>query len=146
MEPGLRVEILADEADVYELLVSAANGCFAGATKLFLANGSLQDVAGQLDGFPGHPDDTRALLMGEFGPEFAGGGVSLAFALADEQGRGRVQVVVEADEEIGGITETVTLAMGFELRALDEFISGLRRLEADKAGMAVLKGSAPTPA
>ena len=139
MESGFRCEIVRLDGDVIQLDVSARNASFAGRTKLYVATGSLEDAATQLTGFPNHPDDTRLLMLGAFGPECAGGGVSFAFSLSDQVGQAHVQVVIEADGEVAGITETVTLALGFELAALDEFIAELRRLETEQKGVAVLK-------
>lgn len=142
MEIEVRLEVVSQRSDVVETQVFAANGRFCGGARVYLSPGAFEDVAAQLQGFPSHPDDTRLLLLGGFGPEFAGGGMSLAFSLADEEGRGRVQVVIEGEEEVAGVTEMVTLALGFELPALDAFLTELRRLEADKAGVARLKGRA----
>lgn len=141
MENGFRCEIVRVDADLIELEVAARNEAFAGRTRLFVASGSLEDTATQLSGFPSHPDDTRLLILGAFGPECAGGGVSLAFSLSDQLGRAHAQIVIEADGEVAGITETVTLALGCELAALDQFIGELRRMEADEKGAAVLKAA-----
>lgn len=110
MENGFRCEIVRLDADLIELDVSARNDAFAGQTRLFVASGSLEDTATQLSGFPSHPDDTRLVTLGAFGPECAGGAVSLAFSLSDHLGRAHVQVVIEADGEVAGVTETATLA------------------------------------
>lgn len=115
MELGLRCEIVRLDGDVIELDVSARNETFSGRTRLYVAVGGLEDAATQLTGFPSHPDDTRLLILGAFGPEFAGGAMSLAFSLADLLGHAHVQVVIEADGEVAGITETVDAGPGFRV-------------------------------
>jgi hypothetical protein len=138
VEKGFRCEIAWSDAEVVEVEVCASNGAFAGRTRLYVSIGELAGAATLLEGFPAQPDDRRMLILGAFGPEYAGGAVSLAFALADDAKHARVQVVIEADGEVGGITETVTLALPFEAASLQRFVSELRRLEEEKSGGAFL--------
>jgi hypothetical protein len=141
METGLKIEIAFGNEDVLELEVSASNGVFSGRTRPYASVGSLEDAATQLSGFPNAATDTRLLVLGGFGHEYAGGAVSLAFAQSERAGHGYVQVVIEAEDEVNGITETVTLAVPFELSALDAFVVDLRHLDSEQKGIALLKAA-----
>ncbi len=77
MDIGFQFEILYRDNDLVKVRVSAWNGAFGGAADVYLGAGQLGEVAAQLRGLPKSVSDTREVMLGVFGLESAGGGVSM---------------------------------------------------------------------
>jgi hypothetical protein len=59
VDTGIHIQTIWCDADVAEILVTAWNGAFGGATRIYVGIGALKEVAEQLRGFPNAPTDTR---------------------------------------------------------------------------------------
>lgn len=77
MDTGFQFELLWNDVDVFR--IRAANGDFGGTAEVYVPIGGLAEAAKKLETFPRHPSDERVLQFGQFGPELAGGAVSLRF-------------------------------------------------------------------
>ncbi len=64
LDPGLILRVAWLDEDVVELIVSASNGRFRGATSCHVRPSFFQDLARQLEGFPQSPDDVREARIG----------------------------------------------------------------------------------
>jgi hypothetical protein len=81
IKPGLRCEIVEDDPDYLLLRLSADNGEFSGTADAYLSLDGPAEFAAKLEGFPRVPSDRREILVGSFGPQYAGGGAKLLFIL-----------------------------------------------------------------
>lgn len=139
-EVGIRLEVIYADPDLIEVRVTAWNGAFGGATDLYMNIGGLEEVAVRLAGFPKNPADMREFILGAFGREFAGGGVSMKFYCIDCAGHAYIESRIESDTESARVWQAATLVMPVEAAAIDRFVEDLRRLEKEKLGVALLEG------
>src|SRR6185312_7221671 len=100
MDRCVRLAYCYHDVDIVELRVSAWNGSFGGATRLYLAQGELADTATLLAGFPVDVKDKREVTLGAFGPDCAGGAMALRFFCRDRSGHCRLHITIEADFEV----------------------------------------------
>ncbi len=140
MDIGFRFEVIYKDSYLLEVRLSAWNGAFGGAADLYVGIGQLEETAAKLKGFPNHPSDTREVILGDFGPKSAGGGVSMRFYCTDASGHASVESKIESDSLSGKPAQCVTLSLPIEAAAVDSFVDELRRLGADGTGIARLKG------
>jgi len=138
MDKGIRLELLWHDVDVFEIRLVAWNGLFGGGADVYLAIGSLKERAEKLDGFPRSPADNREVIFGAFGPEYAGGAVSLRFFCGDGAGHAYVDLKIESDSQSGRMVQSVAMSLSIEPAAVDLFVDELRRLEDEKKGTARL--------
>jgi len=138
MDPGLILKAVYQDADLIEVVASATNGAFAGATSLYVGNGELQAVASALAGFPAPPHDVREVTLGDFGREWAGGAMALRFYCVDGAAHAFVSVRIESHAEQGGVIQTANLAISIEPAAVDIFISQVRQIGEARCGSAAL--------
>jgi hypothetical protein len=128
------------DVDVVQLNVFAWNGSFGGSTCLWVAQGELGETADLLAGFPANPKDMRELSFGAFGPEFAGGAMSLKFFCVDLAGHCKLHLRMESDHERReSIAERVELIGAVEPAAIDLFVEQMRTLNSSLAGSAMLQ-------
>jgi hypothetical protein len=140
MGAGVRFEVLWNDADMFEVRVSARNGLFSGSANIYLSIGGLVESE-KLRGFPPNPSDRRTLDFGAFGPQFAGGAATLSFYRGDSAGHASVEVKIESDHRGKIPAQSVLLISAVEPAAVDSFVSDLSRLEADQRGRALLRTS-----
>ncbi len=138
MDTGFHFQFMWSDEDVLQLRVRASNGGFGGTTDVYVPIGGLVEAARTLEGFPRSPSDTRELEFGEFGPEMAGGAISLRFYCTGAAGRAFVEATVESDHGEMKRAETAHFCVGVEGNAIDAFVSGLRRMETERGGTAHL--------
>ena len=100
MNRGFQFDLRWHDADVVEVGIAAWNGAFAGATDVYVAIGGLREVAEKLEGFPRSPADEREVIFGRFGPEWAGGAVSMRFYCVDAAGHAYVESRMESDVQV----------------------------------------------
>lgn len=141
MRSGVRIEILWDEAGFMEARISGWNGVFAGTTDVYLGSGQLAEAAARLANFPESPSDHREVMFGAFGPESAGGGVSLRFHCTDTVGHAQVEARIEAGEAVAGLVQAATVGIPVEPAAIDAFVRALSRMDRDRTGTAELPGA-----
>ena len=136
---GVSIEIVWSDDHVVEVAVSARGDHFAGTVRIYAGHGELEEIAGQLAGFPTSPNDTRGFTLGAFGDEWAGGAASFRFHCVDGVGHPFAEVRLESGERRGGVCETVNLALPVEPAAIDEFVSQLRSVGSAFGGTAFLR-------
>jgi len=141
MDTGIRLEFLWNDADMFQVRMSAWNGLFGGSANIYLGIGGLAESAETLKSFPRNPSDKRALDFGKFGPDVAGGAATLNFYCADAAGHASVEVRIESDHREKIPVQSVLLIATVEPAAVDLFVSDLRRLEAEQRGTAFLRTS-----
>jgi hypothetical protein len=141
MDTGVRIGVLWNDADMFEVRLSAWNGLFGGSANIYISIGGLAESSEKLKGFPRNPSDKRALDFGAFGPQAAGGAATMNFYCGDSAGHASVEVRIESDH-CGEIpAQSVLLIAAVEPAAVDSFVADLRRLEADQQGTAFLRTS-----
>lgn len=159
MDTGIQIQTIWCDADTTEILVSAWNGTFGGATRIYIGIGALKEAAEQLRGFPSAPTDTREVTFGQFdlGPVRVGqtdvnvlaSGISMRFHCLNGAGHAHLDLRLQSDNREGtsvgygnrpGRTiQTVALVMRIEANAVDTFVQELMRLEVTHSGAALLK-------
>jgi len=139
---GFQIKVIYADKDLIELRVSAWNGAFGGSADVYVGIGQLEQIADKLQGFPNGLSDTREVILGVFGPNSAGGALSIRFYCADRSGHTWVDSKIESDYEPLGKAQSVILSLPIEAAAVDSFIEEIRRLGADRAGTAHLRGAA----
>ena len=145
METGFQFDVLYRDSDLVKVRVSAWNGAFAGTSDVYLGIGQLGEIAKQLQGFAKSVSDTREVMLGTFGPESAGGGVSMRLYCVDRSGHAYVETKMESDQDAAGKVESVTLLVPIEAGAVDCFGDELRRLDTGAAQTASLSGRVAHP-
>jgi hypothetical protein len=143
MDTGFRFEIIWNDNDVFEVRAAAWNGQFGGAADVYVQIGGLAAAAAKLEGFPNEPSDTREILFGAFGADWAGGAVSMRFYCKDAAGHAFVEARIESDYNGAHTAQSVHLFAAIEATAVDTFAIELRRLETNLRGIAVLRASGP---
>lgn len=139
MDRCLRLEYWYHDDDVVELRVSAWNGSFGGATRLYIAQGELADAAALLAGFPVNVKDERELTLGAFGPNFAGGAMAMRLSCRDGAGHCQLHTTIEADYKMrDSPAERVEFLSAIEPAALDRFVDEMRILNSSLTGSAAL--------
>jgi hypothetical protein len=91
MDAGVRFEVLSNDADIFEVRVSARNGLFSDSANIYLGIGELVDSSEKLRGFPSSPSDKRTLRFGAFGPQVVSGAATLSFYCLDSAGHASVE-------------------------------------------------------
>lgn len=137
---GFQFEVIYKGSDLLQVRVSSWNGAFGGMADVYVGIGTLEETAAKLRGFPNRPSDVREAVLGAFGPQSAGGGVSMRFYCADSSGHAYVEARIESDSLPGKPAQSVTLSLPIEAAAVDSFVSELRLLGLQKAGVARLEG------
>jgi hypothetical protein len=140
MDTGFRITVIWSDNEVIKIHVSAWNGLFGGAADVYVGVDQLGETAAQLEGFPKTPSDVRTVILGAFGPESAGGGVSMQFYCVDGSGRSYVDSRLESDYDSARKAQSAALSLPIEAAAVDSFVEELRRLNAERKGAAHLKG------
>ncbi|HKT88144.1 MAG TPA: hypothetical protein VJQ59_06895 [Candidatus Sulfotelmatobacter sp.] len=139
MKPGIHVQVLWSDADVFKIRVSAWNGAFGGSVNAYVAIGGLRKAAAEIAGFPKNSSDIRELLFGNFGSEWAGGAVRVHFYCKDAAGHAFITASLESDFQKGEKAESVTLFGAVEAAAVDDFVMQLKQVEAEQYGSAFLR-------
>jgi hypothetical protein len=149
MATGIEVICLFHDDYVTRARVLVSNSRFQGATEVYLGEETLVEAAKLLQHFPQHAHDTRELILGDFGPNTALGGVRLEFFCKDMAGHPMVRVTIEADSphrfrDRAGVVwkpESAVIYADFEPAALDNFIIQLESIGRTHKGSAVLYAS-----
>jgi hypothetical protein len=162
MDTGIQIKKIWRDEGMTDILVSAWNGTFGGATRIYVGIGELKEAAERLSGFPSTPADTREVTFGQFDLEptrvgqfelhrFASA-VNMRFHCVNGAGHAYVDVRLQSDnlagtslgpgERPGRTIQTVALVMRIESAAVDVFVQELLRLETFETGAAYLRGLA----
>jgi hypothetical protein len=140
MNVGFFFEVVYKAEDLLEVRISGWNGAFGGGADVYVGIGRLEEIAGSLQGFPADPSDKRDAMLGAFGPEFAGGGVSLQFYCVGRAGHAYVESRIESGDKRGRSVDSVAMSLQIEAAAVDSFVAELRRMGVDRSGTARLEG------
>lgn len=139
MDRCLCLKYIYHDVDIVELSAWTWNGNFGGSTRLYVAQGYLDDAAALLAGFPADVQDKREIIFGAFGAGIAGGAMELKLSCSDSAGHSRLEIAIEADyPHRDARTERVELISAFEPAALDRFVDQMRLLGTSLEGSAVL--------
>lgn len=141
MNIGFQFDVKYKDKDLIEVRVSAWNGAFGGRADVYVGTGQLEAIATALKGFPRDTADVREIMLGAFGREHAGGGVTMRFYCIDGSGHACVESRVESGETASSVLESVTLLLPVEPSAVDAFVDQLRQLGVRGTGIALLEGS-----
>src|SRR2546430_9376218 len=111
MDIGFQFKITYSDKDLFEVRISACNGVFGGGADVYVGINQLNEIAAKLEGFPRNPRDSRDVILGAFGPESAGVGVSMRFYCTDRSGHAYVESKIESGSSSGGTIQSVTLSL-----------------------------------
>jgi hypothetical protein len=146
---GFDFRILWSDDDMVVLIISAWNGSFGGAAKVYVNLDEMEEGADVLSGFPRTISDQREIAFGSFEPNNAGGGVRMRFYCAGSAGHAFVQATIEADRHSATTDalrsappQTASFLMQVEPAAIDSFVKELHRAGMKRAGSAFLAGTA----
>jgi hypothetical protein len=138
---GLQFRVLYRDSDLVKVRASAWNGAFGGAADVYVGRGRLGEIAEQLRGFPTSTSDNREVILGAFGAESAGGGMSINLRCVDRSGHAYVETKIESDWDSEDRAQSATLRLPIEANAIDLFVDGLRRLDQGTAETAHLRAT-----
>lgn len=142
METGFQFDVLFRDSDLLKVRVSAWNGAFGGASDVYVGIGALTEIANKLQGFPQSTSDAREVMWGTFGPETAGGGVSMRFYCIDGSGHAYVESKIESDQDAAGTVQSATFLVAIEASAIDCFVAELLKVDRGTATTASLRATA----
>jgi hypothetical protein len=74
---GITVTAVWHDEDAIEVLLEASSQHFSGAIRAYSSPEGLQAAVASIAGFPTAREDSRVVLLGAFGPEWAGGAARL---------------------------------------------------------------------
>jgi hypothetical protein len=140
MDIGFQFEVIYKDADLLEVRIAAWNGSFGGVANVYLDISKLEEAATALKGFPVRSSDVREVTFGAFGPQSAGGGVTMRYYCVDSAGHAFVDSRIEAGSNQSNPTEYVTLSVAIEAAAVDSFVDELRQMGLTRGGKARLAG------
>jgi hypothetical protein len=138
MEKALILSYAYHDVDILELQVSAWNGCFGGATRLYVGREELGNIVEMMKGFPLDPRDEREVILGAFGAQFAGGAARLRFYCKDSAGHAVIEVHLEGDCFGRAVTESVRMNASIEPASIDSFLPELNLIGKQLSGSAAL--------
>ena len=140
--PNLTIELVWEDKELEELLVSAYNGRYSGASSVYFAQGDVQRLANLIRGFPKTTSQLETFIGGnETDYPFA----ELVFRCADGAGHPTVHVSLAETVYHNGrpLTENrVELELPCEAAALDSFCEELDQVAHRQTNRAVLRGLA----
>jgi hypothetical protein len=128
MEQGIEIRIVWGDADALEACVEVRSSYFAGIINVYTSTTQIQEIASALEQFPTTTSDGREVVLGAFGPGWAGGGISLRFFCADRSGHVLVEVNAESGDEIAGLVESCRFVVATEASAIDQFVNQLKQM------------------
>jgi hypothetical protein len=136
----LVLSVVDDDPDYLLLEVSVADGAFAGSTRVYESRDVAAELRSALAGFPRKNDDRREVVLGSFGPTYAGGAVRLVFRTINRAGHCVLEAELEDEPTTVGSPRTVTIRLPVDSASLDSFLQSLGRITPMGAGTAVLHG------
>ena len=140
--PHLTIELVWEDNDLEELLISAHNGRYSGTASVYFAQGDTQLLANLIRGFPKATSQEETFSGGnETDYPFA----KLVFRCADGAGHPTVRVALAETTYHNGrpfADNRAQLELSFEPTALDDFCCELDLVAQRKNKRAVLRGIA----
>ena len=139
--PHLAIELVWEDSDLEELLISASNERYAGTAQVYFALGDMKDLAEAIRDFP-RTVSQEVIFSG--GTEDSDRFARLVFKCFDGVGHTLVRICLAevfqeyARPELRGRVEFDLL---FEALALDEFVRNLELVAARKLARALLRGT-----
>jgi hypothetical protein len=133
MEPGIKLSVIWNDADMVELEIAGSNGMFAGVTRSYDNPDAAIEAANVLRGFPSNGSDVREIRLGQFMPNVFRGGANLRFFCMDAAGHTAAEVEIQSDER-DGPRHSVRFLLAIEPAAIDIFVQQLQELQEDIYG------------
>ena len=121
-----------------ELRVSANDGLFGGTTHIYTTWEAIRDLRNRLQGFPRTTDDVVEEVVGTLGGYSY---LRLRFHCVGGTGRAQAEVEMEKSQQQDGPLDfrpRAKLYVSFKAAAMDEFVSQIDALLAEKKGLARL--------
>lgn len=128
MSTGIQFEVIWNDREILEVRISASNNEFAGSVDLYTSTEQISKYASKLDGFPNTPSDTREIVLGAFGSEWAGGAAKMRFFCIGSSGHSYVEIQMESSRAIAGVIQSSLILVAAEAAAVDRFVHELRQL------------------
>ena len=138
-DPKLSIELIWEDVDLEELLITASNGEFCGSASVYFAQGDIAALAKTIQGFP------KAVSQLEVfeGGQDDGSRAKLVFRCIDQLGHTVVRVSLAEyayDNPQLPIMNDVNLELRFDASALDQFCKELEGVGKRARTLAVLRG------
>jgi len=141
---GFQFQLLWYDDQVLQLRITGWNGEFGGAADVYVGVGGLAEAAAKLEGFPIKISDFRHIEFGGFGPQAAGGAISMHFSCKDGAGHALVEATIESDYAGASTAQSAAFFGSVEPTAIDNFVTEVRAMESNRRGEALLRISAVT--
>jgi hypothetical protein len=141
-KPFLELEVIWKDDYMIELKITASNGVFCGATRVYDSPDSLTGFAKSLSDFP----TNNSIAMYELGGKDSYAYFSMKFYCLDTAGHTGLRIDMEENTSPDQPTEKdkVSLQIPVELNAVDDFQKRLLQLAIKKDGKVMLQGSSNT--
>jgi hypothetical protein len=137
-KPQLTIELVWEDVDVEELLISASNGRYAGTARVYFVHGDIEDLANRIRGFP-----LNVSQVVYFSGDQRDASAHLTFHCVDGAGHASATIsLAQAYQSYSKPTlkERVEFDMPFEASALDAFWYELTQVAKRITQRAVLLG------
>jgi hypothetical protein len=141
MQSGFQFQVLYRDDHLIKVRVSVWNGGFGGEADVYVGTNLLAEIARELCGFPRNVADSREVMLGGFGSEWAGGGASMRFYCVDQSGHACVDVKIESGRDLLGRIQSATFSVPIEAGALDSFVDQLHSMVTGAATTACLRAA-----
>jgi hypothetical protein len=138
LDSQLAIELVWEDQDLEELLISASNGRFSGIAQVYFGHGEIEDFANRIRGFP--RELSHRVI---FGNKQSDSCAELTFYCVDGVGHTMVKVSLGEEFQVYGRPITcgrVEFEMLFEPLALDSFWQELNQIAMRRSRRAVLPG------
>jgi hypothetical protein len=141
MQSFLKLEVVWNDDDMFELEITASNGRFSGTTKVYEQREPLYNFASSLVGFPKTIQESTRFY--EMGQKDLDAYFSMRLYLIDNIGHVGVQMTFEDEVPTQYRSEEkykLTMEIVTEPGLLENFVRSLLTLAQREAGQAVLEG------
>jgi hypothetical protein len=136
----LVLSLLDNDPDYLLFNVSVADGSFAGSTRIYAGHEVVSELRSVLNAFPRSVGDNREIVLGAFGPKFAGGAVRLNFRTLDRAGHAVLDAELEDEPNLDVAPRTVAVRMPVDASSIDSFLQELGHVTSKPGATAVLHG------
>jgi hypothetical protein len=140
--PFLEFEIVWNDEDLQEVVVSASSGVFTGQVNLYAGWNELESIAESFRDFPRSRTDRRKIQLGQ--EELSGyGTAALTIYCTDSLGHVELEIAMRTNpSDSARGKESAVVVIPTVVGDLDRFAAELRRINNQVGCHAVLRGSA----
>jgi len=136
MDPGLELQLIWSEDDLYMFQCRALSGAFSGMAEFYAPRTTPKRLADALEGFPKEVGERRELELGTLDPASDLGGVRLSLGMPHA---GAATLRVELRNGWAERQETAEVVLFVEPSAIDEFVRQLRAMRLEQGSGARLQ-------